>query len=55
VPLPLAATIALVQTDIKKVLFDGISIRVDVLALGLGAYEVAVSCNNTCFQNLFVP
>jgi NADH-quinone oxidoreductase subunit L len=38
-----AATIALVQTDIKKVLaYSTVTIRIDVLALGLGAYEVAV-------------
>jgi NADH-quinone oxidoreductase subunit L len=37
-----AATIALVQTDIKKVLaYSTVSQLVD-LALGLGAYEVAV-------------
>jgi NADH:ubiquinone oxidoreductase subunit 5 (subunit L)/multisubunit Na+/H+ antiporter MnhA subunit len=33
-----AATIALVQTDIKKVLL-GLTDNFDVLALGLGAYE----------------
>jgi NADH-quinone oxidoreductase subunit L len=38
----LAATIALVQTDIKICKHSTVSIRVDVLALGLGAYEVAV-------------
>jgi NADH-quinone oxidoreductase subunit L len=38
-----AATIALVQTDIKKVLASTVSqLGLMFLALGLGAYEVAV-------------
>jgi NADH:ubiquinone oxidoreductase subunit 5 (subunit L)/multisubunit Na+/H+ antiporter MnhA subunit len=44
----------LVQTDIKKVLaYSTVSQLVD-LALGLGAYEVAVFMYYTCFQGLLV-
>jgi NADH-quinone oxidoreductase subunit L len=44
-----AATIALVQTDIKKVLASTVSqLGLMFLALGLGAYEVAVFHVITC-------